>query len=169
MNKEEWRIIPSWPLYEASSLGRVRRRAIGRYYRNPGKPKVQNENSNGYFRVSVDIDGIIKQPLVNRMVCEAFNGPAPTPRHTAAHRDGNRKNNLPENLTWLTRKENYQDQIVHGTSKRGSGNSMAKLKPQDVLDIRSYHDVNISNLSFAFGVTPSCIRAIIARRTWRHL
>jgi len=169
MISEIWQTIPSLPQYEASSLGRIRRRAVGRYYRKPGNIKIQHVNNNGYLRVAIDIKGKIKHFLVNRMVCESFHGYSPSEEYTAAHRDGNRKNNNPENLSWLTRKENYRDQIIHGTSKRGSGNSMAKLTEQDVLDIRSYHNISVKTLAFAFGVTESCIRSILNRRIWRHL
>ena len=166
---EQWKTIPSLYQYEASSLGRIRRRAIGRYYRNVGPIKTQKENSNGYLRVAIEIKGKVKQFLVNRLVCETFHGYAPSEKYTAAHRDGNRKNNKSENLSWLTRKENYQDQILHGTSKRGSGNSMAKLTEQEVLDIRARRDLGIKVLALVFGVTESCIRSILAKRIWRYL
>jgi hypothetical protein len=116
-----WKIVPSYPLYEARDDGQIRRRATGRYYHAAGKIKKQSMNSNGYLRVTLDGDHV----LVNRMVCEAFNGPAPTDKHHAAHRDGNRANNSNDNLRWLTKKENEAEKILHGTSNAGQKNGMS--------------------------------------------
>jgi hypothetical protein len=43
---------------------------------------------------------------VHRLVCEAFNGPPPSPGLDCEHIDENPRNNRPENLRWATRKEN---------------------------------------------------------------
>jgi hypothetical protein len=43
---------------------------------------------------------------VARLVCEAFNGPAPEGKNVCMHLDENARNNLPDNLKWGTQKEN---------------------------------------------------------------
>lgn len=43
---------------------------------------------------------------VARLVCEAFNGPAPLDRPVCMHLDEDARNNRPENLAWGTQKEN---------------------------------------------------------------
>lgn len=160
----EWKTIPSWPEYEASNKGEIRHKKLL-------KIKKQNVNSNGYLRVSVEKSGIVRHLLVNRLICETFNGPPPSPHHTAAHEDGNRKNNRPWNLSWKTRKENYQDQIRHGTSKRGDGNHMAKLSKEDVNNIRKTIGPRgiCGQLARTYGVSASCISSIRSYRQWRHV
>jgi hypothetical protein len=75
---------------------------------------------NGYLRLGLrHEDGTRENIAVHRMVCEAFHGPAPTLTHHAAHWDGNRKNNIPNNLRWATCSENHADKIRHGTTNRG--------------------------------------------------
>lgn len=43
---------------------------------------------------------------VARLVCEAFNGPAPDDAPICMHKDENSANNRPSNLQWGTQKEN---------------------------------------------------------------
>lgn len=43
---------------------------------------------------------------VHRLVCEAFNGPAPVDSPVCMHVDENAANNRPYNLAWGTQKEN---------------------------------------------------------------
>jgi hypothetical protein len=43
---------------------------------------------------------------IARLVCEAFNGPAPEGKNVCMHLDENARNNVPTNLQWGTQKEN---------------------------------------------------------------
>lgn len=45
---------------------------------------------------------------VHRVVCELFNGPHPKGRRVVNHINGNKADNRPENLEWVTDKENSQ-------------------------------------------------------------
>lgn len=55
---------------------------------------------------------------VHRRVCEEANGPAPTPKHEAAHScgGGHLACCTKRHLSWKTPKENQADRIIHGTS-----------------------------------------------------
>ena len=61
-----------------------------------------------------------KKLLVSRIVCEAVNGPPPTPQHEVAHNCG--RGHLgccnPQHLRWATRAENQADRRIHGTMYR---------------------------------------------------
>ena len=46
--------------------------------------------------------------LVHRIVCRAWHGPPPTPKHQVNHIDGDKTNNHPENLEWVTQTENMK-------------------------------------------------------------
>src|SRR5690242_15309642 len=100
MDTEEWRPIPSFPGYEASSLGRIRSTPpvskSGKYY-------VLAQN---YVRAYLVVQLNTCKGRVNRLVCEAFNGPPPSPAHEAAHMDNDHENNTPSNLQWQTSGEN---------------------------------------------------------------
>ena len=78
---ETWKIIPSYPYYSASSLGRIKR--------NAGTPRCSKDrvlkplnNPRGYFVVGLLRPETKQRPLmIHRLVLEAFCGEAPTDKH----------------------------------------------------------------------------------------
>ena len=97
MVTEIWAGLPSAPGYCVSNTGRV----IG-----PRGPLSTPKTGGGYFTCSLKIGGKKITTTVQRLVLEAFVGPPPTPQHEANHKDGNKTNNCPSNLEWVTRQEN---------------------------------------------------------------
>ena len=92
-----------------------------------------------------------------------INGPAPSQKHHAAHRDGNSKNNTPENIYWATPKENIADQFRHGTFH----SKTACLGPEDretkaILVLRA-SGTSWAVLSRAFERPVSTIRSTVRR------
>ena len=107
---EEWRPVSEQPDYEVSNLGRVRR---DDHFITP------YDDGAGYLSVNLCQRSRLKRRRVHRLVCIAFHGPPPTPKHDAAHWDNDRANNRATNLRWATRKENHADKVRHGTMSRG--------------------------------------------------
>jgi hypothetical protein len=96
---EEWRQIPSFPLYEASTEGRIRKVATGRILR-PGL------SSKSYVKVALfDADGSRADKTVHRLIAEAFHGPCPD-GYVCAHLNGHPRDNRPANLKWCSASEN---------------------------------------------------------------
>lgn len=54
---------------------------------------------------------------MQRLVLEAFAGPAPTPEHEANHKNGRKDDNRPDNLEWVTRQENMDHAWQTGLCK----------------------------------------------------
>tara|TARA_B100000408_G_scaffold100189_1_gene77469 strand:- start:592 stop:819 length:228 start_codon:yes stop_codon:yes gene_type:complete len=52
---------------------------------------------------------------IHRLVCAAFNGPAPAGATLVRHLDGVVTNNVPSNLAWGTTSDNLLDAVRHGT------------------------------------------------------
>lgn len=98
--------------------------------RKPAKMK------NGYLRLPIYRDGKQFQRTVHSLVLEAFVGPRPKGK-VARHLNGIKTDCRLVNLCWGTRQENEADKILHGTSARGEGNSMAKLTWAEVEQIKS--------------------------------
>lgn len=98
---EEWKPIPSFAAYEASSFGRLKRRISGKGT-EIGKILKPSIRKDGYLQVSLHR----KNKLIHYLICETFNGKKPTAKHQCNHKDGDRKNNIPENLEWVTSSEN---------------------------------------------------------------
>lgn len=126
---ETWKQIHIAPDYEVSCLGRVRRAIPDKFGR---RKKVLSQSLCGrtkYPRVNLFVDGKHIVRFVHALVCEAFHGQRPTPKHQVAHYDGTRDNNRVDNLRWATPFENSQDAIRHGTRPRGD-NHFSRLYPE---------------------------------------
>jgi hypothetical protein len=167
---EEWRPIPSYPDYEASSFGRVRRLTP---YRTTyvGRICTQMKCADGHYTVRLSIRGHLKGIGAHRLVCEAFHGPAPSPHHVAAHNNGIPADNVPKNLRWATHAENFADRYLHGTEPVGEKNPNARLTAEEVLLIRSHlmFGERPSLISRLFSIPDGYVSRIKQRKTWKHL
>lgn len=105
---EEWRTVDEFPHYEVSSLGRVRSLdrvipyADGRD--RPMKGRVRKAVlSTGSGYPCLYLSGAMR--YIHRLVASAFI-PNPDGKPQVNHIDGNRENNLVENLEWVDNSEN---------------------------------------------------------------
>src|SRR5690606_24723550 len=73
-------------------------------------------------------NGVRRRIFAHRLICEAFHGAAPFPGATVDHLDGDRRNNRPENLEWVSRSENTRRQNADGRgAPRGERHPCARL------------------------------------------
>jgi hypothetical protein len=160
---EEWRVIPSVPAYEASSLGRIRRAApyqstfVGRILRTATA-------RHGYVTV-----GLHRRLLyVHRLVAEAFHGPCPDDCQ-CSHQDGDRTNNRADNLKWETRHNNEEKKVQHGTRIAGVRAHNAWLTDDQVRLIRAHVAFGASMLgtSRVFGCSFSTVERIVKGKVRR--
>lgn len=173
-----WKPIPSYPPYEVSEFGDVRRF---------GKLLSQSLRK-GYPRVSLSIDGKSTSKAVHTLVAEAFIGPRPPKLHVC-HNDGDRANSKVCNLRYASAKENEADKALHGKKpvgnkngmhkhpeKRafGSKNGFAKLTEQDVKAIKAKLKIMkpwgaCVKLSKEYGVSISTISLINTGKLWAQV
>lgn len=158
-----WKSIPSLPGYFANSNGHIRWGSSGPVL------KGSREAATGYWRINLR-RGLPrpKRFRVNRLICEAFHGPAPSMQHEAAHNDHDLDNNRPANLRWATRKQNVADQIEAGTFIRGSRHPLSKLAPDQVLEIRA-SDLSHRLTAKRFGISKTLVGNIRRGITWKHI
>lgn len=109
---EEWRIIPEFPNYEASSDGNIRRRENQRYL----KPFIINS---GYLQLALRKDGKTYWKLVHTLVANAFL-PIDDSKPVVDHLDDNYYNNKLSNLERVTQKENLRRCHERGNVMRDS-------------------------------------------------
>ena len=106
MDFEYWRVIPSFPVYSASNLGRIR---------NDGTGGIMHvfKSARGYLMLTLRRDKCQITQFVHRLVAEAFLG-GPHPNLDVNHVDGDKTNNCIENLEWCTREENVRHAVRTG-------------------------------------------------------
>lgn len=161
----------------------VRVRQDARGHQLTGQPLIAAPNGRGYLSLSLCRDARAFNRRVNRVVCEAFHGPAPSKRHHAAHENGDSLDNRASNLSWKLPVENASDKLRHGTARlgdqhwsksmperraRGEGHGLAKLNADAVRAIRE--DTRAQRVVAAeYGVNQRSIWAIKAGKTWGHV
>jgi len=171
MTEENWMPVANFPWYEVSSLGRLRR-TVSTTCSKAGTIISGHVGKHGYRYFNATLNGRRKTLKIHRLVCEAFHGPAPSPKHCVAHGDGDCLNNAASNLRWATTKENHEDRRLHGTHPTGSLNPRAVLSENDVISIRRIYQsggMTTYQLGERYGVNASVIQKLLKRETWKHV
>lgn len=152
---------------EVSNLGRVRRLN--------GKLFTLIEDQDGYYRVAFSKSENGKcftiYKFVHRLVAIAFIENL-YEKPQVNHIDSNKKNNLVENLEWVTPIENTHHAIKHGRNNpKGEANPMAKLKQFQVDEIREKWNTKkykVNHLAKEYNVSWSLIKLIVTNKIWKY-
>lgn len=91
---------------------------------------------------------------------------------TINHKDGNKLNNLPENLEWVSLAENTKHQWETGlVDIRGERHPRAKLTTKQVVYMRRLYRQGIPahTIDIVAGVTPGYTKALCDRKNWAHV
>ena len=134
---EEFRDIPGYEgLYEVSNLGRVRRN---------GKILKPYDND-GYLRVDLFKNGIVRKFLIHRLVAQAF---IPNPKNLPQinHKDEDKTNNTVENLEWCDNKYNINYSLAKPVLQFDLNGNFIKEWPsaKKVEEELGIHQQNISS------------------------
>ena len=177
--REVWKEIQGHrEVYQISNLGNVRTKARQcKDHISEPHEKKKFINSNGYYRVGLNLDGKNKMHLLHRLVAQLFI-PNPENKPYVNHIDGNKLNCRADNLEWCTRSENEIHawriglKTVSPNHPAGEKHGMHKLSADDVAYIRSCHvpyDATYGSIPLAkkFNVRPQTITDIAHYRTWK--
>lgn len=162
---EIWRIIPSYPKYQVSFRGLVRR---------VGGKILKQGTSDGYKTVCLYNGTRASQRTiaVQILVLEAFIGPRPKGKE-ACPKNGVRSDNRLTNLYWGTHSQNVMDAIRHGTHVDNSGekNGKAKLSREQALEVKTRIMQGEPSLQVAkeFSIHQEHARAIARGKFWKCL
>lgn len=125
------------------------------------------ENSNGYLWTSLALKDHTKiSGRLNRIVYSNVYGEIPK-GYEVDHIDKNRKNNYPENLRILTRKENNKNKNI-----KGENNGFSKLTEREVKEILVLvleHKMTKQEIANRYNVSFATIKAIRSGRNWLYL
>ena len=154
-------------MLEASSLGRVRACVKIKNSKYESGHILSQIEKFGYLTIRIAINKKRKQFSVHRLVCDAFHGQSTL---LACHKDGNKKNNIPENLYWATQMQNILDREKHGTTMRGDTHYARKLKSEDIPAIRRMLKDGLKQTEIAkiYGVTNYAIHDIKRKKSWKN-
>lgn len=159
----EWREIPGFPNYEASSAGEIRSKERVVQYSDGRKrlykPTVLSPTmSSGYKSVNLRNETGLYSKKVHFLVASAFLGQRPVGLDVR-HKNGDRLDNRADNLEYGTRSENNLD----GYRIRGYVTKLQKLSPSAAVEIVMKRNAGASQRSLAkeYGVSKSAIAAIM--------
>lgn len=171
--EDEFTPVVGFPGYRITRDGRVEscwsRHARPARMTGTWLPLRPARRHRGHLTVNLSRDGDKTNRPIHRLVLEAYVGPCPSGL-VCCHNNGRPWDNRVENLRWDTPKSNSEDALRHGTRAVGS-RCKAKLVETDVIAIRRMwsEGASAAELAGKFGVSGNNIKAIVYRRSWRHL
>ena len=173
---EIWKQIEEYPNYEVSNLGNIKSKSRRVAHHTVGsrlkkeKILIPAESKLGYLYVTLcrfDEEKFIqKSKTIHRLVAIAFiDNPENKPQ--VNHKDGNKLNNIPDNLEWNTASENSNHAVKNKlrVARKGSAVGHSKIKEQDVLEIRK-SNLKLIELAAIYGISFQSISEIKNRKTW---
>ncbi len=161
---ENWKQIEGYkPIYQVSNLGRIRSMCRstndngGLFHRKERLLKY-GKTKNGYLLVYLySEDGKKNTIPVHQVVARAF-VPNPENKPEIDHIDGDKTNNVPENLRWVTHKENC-------------ANPITAIKQKYFIKEKAKYKKSICAYSLSgelVGTWPTITMAAEATKTCRH-
>lgn len=175
-------------VYRAVELG-LRIDSVGRVWRvmlrhgkpgggtvyTPCAPRLAESDIVRYFMVRTVIDGVRYHALAHRLVWLHFFGPIPGDL-TVNHKDGNGKNNRPENLELADASGQQLHALrvlgrVTNAGKRGEENHSAIFTEADVRAMRDRRDAGepLRSIALDFNTSDQTVSLIALRKRWRHV
>ncbi len=172
------RKIPGYSNYLAGEDGHVYRLW---HYKKPLNPPLRLKsfrNPCGYMQcgaiADADCPPEVGKPRragrpVHQLICLAFHGLPPSPRHEVDHINNVRDDNRPENLRWVTRRENVRNSKKHYTYPAGEKHHCAKINPAVVLEIRKRRARGelLRVIAADVGLHLATVHNIATGKTWR--
>jgi len=170
-------VRPAWGIhsYWVTDKGRIfsckrkKPHQMSTYY--DGRGSERGNKDKGYERVGLSMGKRKRQPTVQILVWEAFNGRRPEGMQVC-HNDGDNRNNTLSNLRLDTRKNNCADRRKHGTENLGEKCGTSKLTNEQALEIyqRSWSDQEkLADIAREFGIGPNTVSAIKNGQNWSSI
>lgn len=128
-------------------------------------------SKSGYYVVSCLRDDKRPKMFVHRLIARAF-VPGYSPELSVNHINGNKLDNRPENLEWLTLADNSAHAWATGlVDLRGEKHPTHKLTQKQVIHIRKALRLGVpaNSLAIIAGVNATTVHYIAQGKRWKHL
>lgn len=170
LEKIIWRKVPSIKTLEASNLGDIRLCEDVSNSHKSGFIFKKDLNRYGYFKIRHFVDGVRKEFLVHRLICEAFNVNTDN-KPLVLHRDANRINNIPSNLYWGSQIDNVRDRENHGNTMREDNHYARKINSYLAKEIKKYQSIGLTTreISEKTDISIHIINDIKRGRSWKRV
>lgn len=186
----EWREIPGFPGYRASSNGEIETlwtkskriviTLLGRRYPTILSTKWRSVNlfihkTTGRLAFTIPPDASPNrkqlQVFVHKLVCIAFHGEPIGNQQVCHFPDPDVTNNKSSNLMWGSSKVNQSHRVIHGTDSRGERCPTARLTRVDIIEIRRLASTGVSQriIGEKFNILRSSVSNIVTRKSWSWL
>lgn len=177
---EIWKpVIGFEGIYEVSNKGRVRSldRSVfikknhknASYNRSKKGAQVKGRpDKDGYLCIYLGYEGGGRYKKVHRLVAEAF-VKNPQGKKYVNHIDGNKTNNIVENLSWVTAKENTVHALSNGLIKRGKRGPMMDAAYVVFFRFAANEGINYKKLSDIFGFSRVSIARAASGMKWKSI
>lgn len=181
MKKETFKTIPSFTDYLISNFGRVKTKArkVRYVHAVTGKEqfrqseerflKIFSNANTGYKIVCLYKNKKAHHKSIHRMVAEVFIK-NPKKLGFVNHKDGNKHNNIVENLEWCTNEYNHEHATKTGLKPSGERVASSKLNNHCVYAIKWFLKEGYSHNKIAtiFKISRATISLIAEGKTWKH-
>lgn len=173
MKEEIWKDIEGYEgKYQVSNFGRVRS-FLSSHGNLRAVPLIlaPRKSSDGYLRVALSKNGVRKDYMIHRLVIVTFKDRTNI-KETVNHIDGNKENNVVDNLEWADRVEQMQHAYKLGLKKPVHTNR--KLSAEDIKEIRKVYifrskEFGTVALAKKYGVTNAVIGHIVRGETYKEI
>lgn len=173
MSEERWIIVPGFPGYRVSDMGRIQTRKLPanqtkRDLLGPVWRDMRGSRSKaGYCLIALRQDGRTSYRNVHDLVLTLFVGPRPAGM-VCCHKDDVVEDNSLANLRWDTRRSNSLDAIRLGRLKppggmyRGEDHPASKFTDEQVCEMRRLKSEGIATKIIAqlFGASTGYINCL---------
>ena len=127
---------------------------------------------NGYVATALRSPWGPRLVTAHRIICFVSHGESPSPAHCVNHKNGVKTDNRPENLEWVTYKQNSRHCVETGLHHATFGEAKATiLTDADVMIIRTRYSSGDTptKLGNEYGTSPCYIGQVVRGQKWKHL
>lgn len=146
--------IPGYPNYEASNLGRIRSVFI-----HVLKPKLNYRT----LKREPEYELVVirgRRVMVHRLVAAAFHGPRPD-GNIVHHRDNKKRNNMPENLEYVTPSQNTK--MAYADGRIGRTFKLTAFARKKLVEMYETGRYTTAMLAKQFGVSSAHVQGLLAK------